>query len=81
MTDRIEKRLVKLQILVTDSELASIDDWRFVNRSDNRSSAVRELMAIGLEMTSRVPKTCTPSSRASGSNASPSYATARIGAA
>lgn len=51
MTDRIEKRLVKLQILVTDSELASIDDWRFVNRSDNRSSAVRELMAIGLEMT------------------------------
>ena len=51
MTERLEKRLVKLQILVTDSELANIDDWRFVNRSDNRSTAVRELMAIGLEMT------------------------------
>lgn len=56
MTERIEKRLVKLQILVTDSELAAIDDWRFVNRSDNRSSAVRELMAIGLDMTKTKPE-------------------------
>ena len=51
MTNRPEKRLVKLQILVTDSELASLDDWRFANRAENRSSAVRELMAIGLELT------------------------------
>lgn len=46
-----EKRLSKLQILVTDSELADIDDWRFDNRADNRSSAVRELIALGLAMT------------------------------
>lgn len=43
-----EKRLSKLQILVTDSELSDIDDWRFDNRADNRSSAVRELIALGL---------------------------------
>ena len=43
-----EKRLSKLQILVTDSELKDIDDWRFDNRADNRSSAVRELIALGL---------------------------------
>ncbi len=49
MNDRPEKRLVKLQILVTDSELAKIDDWRFDNRAENRSSAVRELMALGLK--------------------------------
>lgn len=47
---RPEKRLVKLQILVTDTELANLDDWRFENRAENRSSAVRELMAIGLEL-------------------------------
>ena len=44
-----EKRLTKLQILVTDSELESIDDWRFDNRAENRSSAVRELIALGLK--------------------------------
>jgi hypothetical protein len=49
MTGRPEKRLVKLQILVTDSELAKIDDWRFGNRAENRSSAVRELIALGLK--------------------------------
>ena len=48
MTASQEKRLSKLQILVTDSELKGIDDWRFENRADNRSSAVRELIALGL---------------------------------
>lgn len=43
-----EKRLSKLQILVTDTELQNIDDWRFDNRAENRSSAVRELIALGL---------------------------------
>ena len=46
-----EKRLSKLQILVTDSELKDIDDWRFDRRADNRSSAVRELIALGLLFT------------------------------
>jgi hypothetical protein len=50
-----EKRLSKLQILVTDSELSDIDDWRFGNRAENRSSAVRELIALGLAMTEKDP--------------------------
>lgn len=48
MADTPEKRLSKLQILVTDTELKNIDDWRFDNRADSRSSAVRELIALGL---------------------------------
>ena len=48
MASSNEKRLSKLQILVTDTELTNIDDWRFDNRADNRSSAVRELIALGL---------------------------------
>ena len=55
MADRPEKRLVKLQILVTDSELVNIDDWRFENRAENRSSAVRELMALGLKFSELHP--------------------------
>ena len=49
MSERPEKRLVKLQILVTDTELSDLDDWRFENRSENRSAAVRELIALGLK--------------------------------
>ena len=48
-----EKRLSKLQILVTDSEMEAIDDWRFDNRADNRSSAIRELIALGMLFTDR----------------------------
>jgi hypothetical protein len=50
-----EKRLSKLQILVTDSELQNIDDWRFDNRAENRSSAVRELIALGLMLSEEEP--------------------------
>ena len=55
MASSQEKRLSKLQILVTDSELSDIDDWRFDKRADNRSSAVRELIALGLLMSERDP--------------------------
>ena len=55
MASSHEKRLSKLQVLVTDSELADIDDWRFDKRADNRSSAVRELIALGLLMSERDP--------------------------
>ncbi|NHK28195.1 hypothetical protein FF098_009795 [Parvularcula flava] len=48
--DRQEKRISKLQILVTDTELADIDDWRFENRAANRSAAVRALIVLGMEM-------------------------------
>jgi len=50
-----EKRLSKLQILVTDTELQNIDDWRFTNRAESRSSAVRELIALGLSLSAEEP--------------------------
>ena len=48
--DRQEKRISKLQILVTDTELSDIDDWRFENRAANRSAAVRALIVLGMHM-------------------------------
>ena len=57
MASTEEKRLTKLQILVTDSELGNIDDWRFDNRADNRSSAIRELIALGMHLTKADPET------------------------
>lgn len=48
--ERQEKRISKLQILVTDSELEDIDDWRFENRAPNRSAAVRALIVLGMTM-------------------------------
>lgn len=39
-----DKRLYKLQIMLSDSELKEIDDFRFETRSNSRSAAVRELI-------------------------------------
>lgn len=44
-----EKRVVKLQIHVSESELKLIDDWRFSNRAPSRSFAVRELINDSLQ--------------------------------
>jgi hypothetical protein len=38
----------RLQIMLTDSELAVLDDWRFSKRMPSRASAVRELLKRGL---------------------------------
>jgi hypothetical protein len=38
----------RLQIMLTDEELAVIDDWRFAKRMPSRASAVRELLRRGL---------------------------------
>ncbi len=43
-----EKRVDKLQIMVADSELQEIDNWRFDNRLPNRSSAIRSLIYLGM---------------------------------
>tara|TARA_R110002110_G_scaffold33636_16_gene115316 strand:+ start:3012 stop:3197 length:186 start_codon:yes stop_codon:yes gene_type:complete len=45
----MEKRVVKLQVMLNDSELEEIDDWRFENRAASRSAAVRELIFESLE--------------------------------
>lgn len=46
---RHEKRIEKLQIMVSDSEVAMVDEWRFENRSPSRSAAIRALISLGLE--------------------------------
>jgi len=38
----------RLQIMLTDDELAALDDWRFQRRMPSRASAVRELLKRGL---------------------------------
>lgn len=38
----------RLQIMLTDSELKVIDDWRFSKRMPTRAAAVRELLRRGL---------------------------------
>jgi hypothetical protein len=38
----------RLQIMLTESEQAALDDWRFAKRMPSRASAVRELLKRGL---------------------------------
>jgi hypothetical protein len=38
----------RLQIMLSDDELAALDDWRFAKRMPSRASAVRELLKRGL---------------------------------
>ncbi len=38
----------RLQIMLTEDELAAIDDWRFERRMPTRAAAVRELLKRGL---------------------------------
>ena len=41
-------RRERLQIKLTDEELAALNDWRFDKRMPSRASAVRELLKRGL---------------------------------
>jgi hypothetical protein len=38
----------RLQIMLTEDELAALDDWRFQKRMPSRAAAVRELLKRGL---------------------------------
>jgi hypothetical protein len=41
-------RAERLQIMLTDEELAALDNWRFARRMPSRAAAVRELLKRGL---------------------------------
>lgn len=41
-------RAERLQIMLTQEELAALDHWRFANRMPSRAAAVRELLKRGL---------------------------------
>jgi metal-responsive CopG/Arc/MetJ family transcriptional regulator len=38
----------RLQIMLTDSELEALDNWRFSRRMPSRAAAIRELLKRGL---------------------------------
>jgi hypothetical protein len=42
------KRINRLQIMLTDAELAAVGDWRFARQMPSVASAVRELLKRGL---------------------------------
>jgi hypothetical protein len=42
-------RVERLQIMLTDDELAVIDNWRFERRMPSRAAAIRELLKRGLD--------------------------------
>ena len=42
------ERPQRLQIMLTDEELAALENWRFEKRMPSRSPAVRELLRRGL---------------------------------
>jgi len=42
------QREERLQIMLTDEELAALDDWRFAMRMPSRAAAIRELLRRGL---------------------------------
>jgi hypothetical protein len=41
-------RVERLQIMLTEDELAALDDWRFTRRMPSRAAAVRDLLRRGL---------------------------------
>jgi len=43
-----QNRGERLQIMLTEEELAALDDWRFARRMPSRAAAVRELLRRGL---------------------------------
>ena len=41
-------RVERLQIMLSESELVALDDWRFARRMPSRAAAIRELLKRGL---------------------------------
>jgi hypothetical protein len=53
MTDSVEIRDKRLNLVVSFSELKAIDDWCFAQRIHSRSDAIRRLIVLGLEASQR----------------------------
>lgn len=43
-----EKRLSRLQVMLSQEELAALDNFRFEKRMPSRASAIREILRRGL---------------------------------
>lgn len=46
----------RVPIMMSESELKAIDDWRFENRIATRSDAVRRLCQLGLHVAADIPR-------------------------
>lgn len=46
----VKPRENRVPIMMSDDELTAVDDWRFENRINTRSDAVRRLVQIGLRL-------------------------------
>jgi hypothetical protein len=42
-------RAERLQIMLSEQEVAALDDWRFRRRMPSRASAIREILKRGLQ--------------------------------
>lgn len=54
--DNDEPKNKPVMALLTDSDLAALDDWRFARRIGSRSEAIRQLIARGLEADAKPPE-------------------------
>ncbi len=43
-------RETRLQIMLSEEELAAIDDWRFRHRMPSRAAAIRNLLNVALKV-------------------------------
>lgn len=51
-----QKRETRIPVLLTDEEVERLDDWRFANRMNTRSDAIRAAMEIAFQhKAGRVP--------------------------
>jgi hypothetical protein len=48
MADETEKKTIKFQMMLAESEAAVIDDWGFSNRIRSRAEAIRRLCSLAL---------------------------------
>jgi antitoxin component HigA of HigAB toxin-antitoxin module len=46
----------RLQMVITEDEIAAIEDWQFKNRMPSKSEAIRRLVQIGLRTEREIPK-------------------------
>lgn len=47
----------RLQLKISDEEMQAIEDWRFANRIQSKSEAVRRLVSLGLMFSKYAPET------------------------
>lgn len=48
MSDDAAKKTNNVSLVMSDAELASLDDWRFSRRIGSRAEAIRRLLELGL---------------------------------